>query len=164
MGTTFSGADTVLVNMQKIRENMAKNGQRRAVLAGARVIAEAMTERAPILDEKSPGSDSLEPGDIKDNIKARTRQIDGETVGLAGPIGKEGRIPKTAYLVEYGHRMVTGGASKLTAFGTFAGGGKVHEEDIPAFPFLRPGFESSAGEAFDAMAVSLGKTLKEGIK
>lgn len=158
MGMEFDPS-TLQGNIAALRRRMAVNGQRRAVRAGARVIAEAMISRAPVLDHTTARSTSLDPGDLKAGVSARTRQEDGQTVGLAGPKGKEGRIGKVAYNVEYGHRMVVGGKSKLNSVGQFVGDGKV-VGDVPPHPFLRPAFEASAGEALDAMALSLGETLR----
>jgi HK97 gp10 family phage protein len=160
MGYEFDPSK-LIANMDAIRTRIATVGQRRAVIAGARVIGAAMEEQAPILDHTTPGSDSLDPGDIKANIKVRTRQKDGGVVALVGPHGKDGRIPQVAYLVEYGHRMVKGGQSKLGSDGKFVGGGKVSQTDVPAHPFLRPAYESSASAALEAVAISLGSTLKE---
>jgi hypothetical protein len=153
----------VVINLEKIRANMAKVGRRKACLAGARVIAEAMAASAPVLDVKTAQSNSLDPGDMKEGMRARVHQVDGEPEGLAGPTGKNGNVPKVAYVVEYGHRMVKGGRSKLNALGKFEGSGKV-VGDVPAYPFLRPAFESSANEALEAMGVALGKGLKEAVK
>lgn len=163
MGMTFDPSKLV-ANMEAIRAKVAGEGRRRAVIAGAEVIGEAMVERAPVLDGKTPGSDSLEPGDIRDGIKAWGRQIDGEPVGFVGPVGKDGNIPKVAYLVEYGHRMVTGGKSTLGPDGKFRGGGKVSEQDVPAHPFLRPAFESSAAAAVEAVGEMLGQEMREAVK
>jgi hypothetical protein len=163
MGMTFD-ASKVLINIEAVRAKMAADGQRRAVLAGARVIGAAMVERIPVLAGKNEGSDSLNPGELKENVRVRTKRIDGETVGLAGPAGGAGKYGKIAYDVEYGHRMVTGGESKLGADGNFHGGGKASEKDVPAHPCLRPAFEASAGQALAAMGQSLGETLKESVK
>jgi HK97 gp10 family phage protein len=152
------------VNMEAIRERMESTAQRKAVVAGARVIGAAMIERTPVLIEKTSGSDSLEPGEIKANIKVRTRMEDGKPVALVGPSGMGRGIGKIAHNVEYGHRMVTGGKSKLNIAGLLDGGGKVHTQDVPAHPFLRPAYEASANLALDAMAVSLAEDLKKGAK
>lgn len=154
MGFEFD-VSKLQVNMQAIRDRMALNGRRRAVRAGAQVIAEAMVERTPVQVEKMVGSDSLDPGTVKANTNARVRMMDGEPVGLAGPHGLGGAVGKVAYVVEYGHRMVVGGKSKLNAAGKFVGTGKV-VGDVPPHPFLRPAFESSVTPALEAMGAELG--------
>jgi len=159
MGIEFDPSK-LLINMRAIRAKMAKDGQRKAVVAGARVIGAAMAERAPVLDAKTAGSDSLDPGEMKVSMKVRTRQIDGETVALVGPKGKDGQVSKVAYNVEYGHRMVIGGESKLGPDGVFRGAGVV-VGDVPPYPFLRPAFEASAQEAIEAIGMELGKQMKE---
>ena len=163
MGSVFDSS-SVVINIEKLRAKMAKDGQRRAVLAGARVIGAAMVEHIPELAAKNMGSDSLEPGELKASVKVRTKTQDGQVIGLAGPSGKDGKYGKVAFNVEYGHRMVTGGESKLGPDGKFRGNGKVSEKDVPPHPCLRPAFEESAEEALKAMGVSLGETMREGVK
>lgn len=169
MGFEFD-ASQLTMNLQKLRQRMATTGKRRAVIAGARVIGAAMTERAPVLDKTTAQSTSLDPGDLKANIKVRSRtESNGEIVGLVGPKGKEGRIGKVAYNVEYGHRIVTGGQSRLgldgifrgrkRADGTFEPAGTVIG-DVPEHQFLRPAFEASASGAIEAMGAALAKTLR----
>jgi hypothetical protein len=52
----------------------------------------------------------------------------------------------------------------LNAAGIFEGGGKVHEVDVPAYPFLRPAFEQSAAEAADVVAETLRTEMREAVK
>jgi hypothetical protein len=163
MSSTFD-ASRVVMNFEAIRAQMADQGQRRAVLAGARVIGEAMVERTHVLAGKKKGSDSLEPGELKENIKVRALRDEGQWMGLAGPSGAAGKYGKVAYDVEYGHRMVTGGESRMGADGKFHGEGTALEEDVPAYPFLRPAFEASTMPALAAMAESLSGTLKGAVK
>jgi HK97 gp10 family phage protein len=161
MGMTFDPSQLV-ANMEAIRERIVTQGARRAVVAGAKVIGEAMIERTPVQVEKTEGSDSLDPGEMKANIKVRSRITDGQPSALVGPTGKDGKIAKIAYNVEYGHRMVTGGGSKLGIDGKFHGGGTVHEKDVPPHAFLRPAFEASAAAAIDAVGMQFSEELKAG--
>jgi HK97 gp10 family phage protein len=161
MGFELTGMKALTDKMESIREQVRTDGVRKAVRAGANIIKDAMVERTPVLIEKQAGSDSLEPGEVKANIRVRMTMEDGDPVALVGPKGKGGAIAKTAHLVEYGHRMVTGGKSKMDMAGNFIGGGKVHEVDVPAHPFLRPAFETSAAAAMEAIEAELGEALKE---
>jgi HK97 gp10 family phage protein len=167
MPTELSGMKELVANMTSLRQNVRGPGARKAVRSGGNVIKLAMVEDTPVLIEKSAGSNSLEPGEVKAGIRVRMTVEDddvNEAVALVGPTGKGGTIGKTAHLVEYGHRMVTGGKSKLDIAGNFRGGGKVHEQDVPAHPFLRPAFERSAAGAMDAMAEAFGETVSEAAK
>lgn len=150
----------LVANMDAIRNRVAVNGKRRAVRAGAQVIGAAMIERTPMLAAKTNGSDSLDPGEMKDNIKVRDRTEDGEPVALVGVAGQ--RAGKAAHNVEYGHRMVHGGESRLDGAGKFVGGGIVHEVDVPPHAFLRPAFEASAAEALGQVGIVLGEELQKG--
>lgn len=154
MATNFDASKLVL-NLEAIRQKVAGEAARRAARAGARVVGAAMMERSPVTVERTTNSDALEPGELRSNIKVRTRSqiVDGVATAMAGP--KLGRIGRAAYNVEFGHRMVTGSKSELGPDGVFRGGGTVHEQDVPAHPFLRPAFEASAAEALEAAGESL---------
>jgi hypothetical protein len=97
---------------------------------------------------------------VKANIKVRIRQDGDNPIALIGPAGKD--VGRAAYLVEYGHRMVTGGKSRLNAAGVFEGPGVAQEKDVPAHPFLRPAFEESVAGAIEAVGVSLKAGIAEG--
>jgi HK97 gp10 family phage protein len=160
----MSGMKGLTDKMEIVRRIMTDNAARKAVRAGGSVIRDAMVERAPVQLEKSLGSDSLEPGELRDGLRVRLTRDGNENVALIGPAGGAGRVSHAAHLVEYGHRMVTGGKSKLDVDGTFRGGGTVHEKDVPAYPFLRPAFEESQSAAMEAVQASLAKDLKEAVK
>jgi HK97 gp10 family phage protein len=164
MGYSEQGVDKLAQRMLLTAKYMQQTAARRAVRAGGQVIGTAMTERTPEQETRSLGSDSLEIGELKENIKVRTTIRDGMQTALIGPVGKGGKIARAAHLVEYGHRMVTGGKSKLDAAGVLRGGGKVHAVDVPPHPFLRPAFESSRVAAMDAMAETLKVELGEAVK
>jgi HK97 gp10 family phage protein len=164
LATEVTGLNEMLAKMAAIRERVRGPGAKKAVRAGGNVIKVAMVKKTPVLIEKTAGSDSLNPGEVKAGIRVRASMEDGEPIALIGPTGKGGIIGKTAHLVEYGHRMVTGGKSKLDAAGKFQGGGKVHEKDVPAYPFLRPAFEESADAAMEAIALTLGEEVQEAAK
>jgi HK97 gp10 family phage protein len=164
MSMTFD-VSKLKVDLERVRQHMTTKAARKAVVAGAEVIGAAMIERTPVLVEKMAGSDSLEPGELKANIRVRGRTAqDGSQYALVGPAGKQGEISRVAHLVEYGHRTVTGGESRLNAAGKLVGGGKVHEVDVPAHPFLRPAFEESASEAANVVAETLRIEMREAVK
>lgn len=144
--------------LQEMTDRVVTQGKRRAVRAGARVIRDAMVEAAPVQVDHRAGSNALEPGELKAHIRAATTTDEaGEPVGLAGP---DGDVAYVAHFVEYGHRMVTGGKSEVLPGGRVRGPGRVHEEEVPPHPFLRPAFESSADRALDAVTEQLAKEIE----
>jgi HK97 gp10 family phage protein len=163
MAMTISGLDGLKANLAALREHMNGPGAVNAVRAGGSVIRAAMRDRTPILIDRTEGSNALPPGTVKRSIGVRFPQKEQlfETTALIGP-GKAGR--RVAHLVEYGHRMVTGGKSRLNSFGAFVGSGTAAEVDVPAHPFLRPAFEESIAAAKEALAETLAAELKEGVK
>lgn len=146
----FHGFDELAGKMEAVARKVRGPVAKEMVRAGANVFKREMIDRAPVLDEKNSGSNSLEPGALKDDIRVRFPASEQllDTTAAVGP-GK-----KTAYVanfVEYGHRMVSGGQSKVGADGKVRGNGKVSDVDVPAYPFVRPAFEAGQGEAEHAM-------------
>lgn len=157
MALDLSEMANLTSGFERIRLQMREQGRRKAVRAGARVIQAAMIESTPVLAGTNAGSDSLEPGAIKGDIRISSIVEDGEPAALIGP-GK-----KTAHVagwVEYGHRMVSGGQSKVLAGGKTSGSGKAGE-DVPAHPFLRPAYERSEAAALEAVSTTLEAELNE---
>lgn len=158
MSLDFSEIGKLTGGLDAIRLKLKQQGEHKAVRAGARVIQEAMVERTPVQAGTNVGSDSLEPGAMKDDIRVQMIDDEGEPAALIGPGKKTAHV---ANWVEYGHRMVTGGQSKLLGKGKSRGSGKASMVDVPAHPFLRPAFEASEQEALAAVEASLSKDLEE---
>lgn len=159
MEMSFTGVPALVRRMEDIRARMVKEQATKAVRAGAQIIAKAMVQSAPVLDVKTSGSNSLEPGELKADIKARVFTEDGEVFALAGP--GEG----TAYaarFVEYGHRMVVGGPKTMRSDGKMrrSRASMIYGKDIPAHPFLRPAYEASVQEAIETRDAILAEGLK----
>jgi len=160
MGFDMAGLDALKARMAGMREHVSGPIARKAITAGGHVIQDAMVERTPVNVEKNAGSNSLEPGAIKADIKVRfpAQEQPLETTATIGPGGKTSHV---ARWVEYGHRMVSGGQSKIGADGKLRGPGTAAEKDVPAYPFLRPAFEASEGPAMDIIAETLGTELQK---
>lgn len=158
-----SGVEEMKAKMLAMRQHMSGPGSQKAVRAGGNVIKGAMVERTPVLIEKNAGSNALEPGSVKRDILVRFPASENQyqVTALIGPGKRAGRV---AHLVEYGHRMVVGGKSRVLANGKVQGNGKVLERDVPAHPFLRPAFEASVAEAQKVLAETMGKQLQEAVK
>jgi hypothetical protein len=157
MNVEFSGLREMVAKLESAGVNMRGAPMYEALGKGGNVIATAMIERAPMLEEHQPGSDQLEPGALRDDTRVAFEIIEGQPVALIGPGGKTAHA---ARWVEYGHRMVTGGYSKVLPSGLTRGPGQAGE-DIPAYPYLRPAFEASVGEAVEVVSASLKESFKE---
>lgn len=153
----MTGLRELVQRIEASRAEMAGPAMRKALRAGARVIERAMVERAPHLDEHQPGSDALPPNALKEGIRVAMTTEEGMPEALIGPDGKTAHVSRW---VEYGHRQVHGGELKLLGDGRTRGTGTAGE-DVPPYPFLRPAFEASLGEAEEVIAASLQESLKE---
>ena len=158
MKAEFTGLTELVAKMKQAQVDMGGKEMKKALRAGGAVMKEALVERAPMmLEEKTPGSDSLEPGALKDGM--RVLIIDGEN-GPEALIGPNAKVAHVARWVEYGHRQVSGGYLKLLGNGKSRGTGTAGV-DVPAYPFIRPAFESTINDALKAQAESLEKSFKE---
>lgn len=145
----ITGLDEMRAKLTDLDEMVRTKFIVTAVKAGAHVIAEAMVEGAPVQALKAPGSDALEPGELRDDIKTRERlDKDGFAVAHIGPGKKTGHV---ARWVEYGHRIVKG--RKGAELG-----------QVPAYPFLRPAFERSEAEAIEKFKSKLREEITGALK
>lgn len=158
MAIELKGIAEMKARMRALSAEVTGPMSQHAVRAGGRVIQAAMIEYTPVLIEKNAGSNALEPGAVKADIKVRfpAEQNKFEATALIGPGAKTKHV---ARFVEYGHRMVTGGQAKVLASGKTSGRGTVGEQDVPAHPFLRPAWEESVAEAQAAEVESLRNDL-----
>jgi len=143
----ITGLDEMRARLKMLDEGIRTQYVLNAVKAGAMVIKEAMVESAPVLDEKTEKSNSLEPGELKRDIKARTRMDkDGFAVSHIGPSRKTGYV---ARFLEYGHRLLKG---------------KNVIGEVRPHPFLRAAFEASEAEAIDVFKSTLRDEIAGGLK
>jgi HK97 gp10 family phage protein len=153
MADGFSFDIKGLDDVDKLLENMCTKAAdkciRKALRAGAEIERAAITERAPIKD--STGG-SLPEGALKSDIVIRmTRDEAGDMAAIIGP----GKLTRhVANWVEWGHRMVTGGHSRLLANGKTKGPGKANGT-VPAHPFIRVAYEATRQEVADAITTTL---------
>lgn len=142
-----TGLEEIRANLAKLEEGMRTQYVLNAVKAGAAVIKDAMAEAAPVLDEKSAKSTSLEPGELKRDIRARTRlDKDGFAVSHIGPGKRTGYV---ARWLEWGHRLLKG---------------KREIGEVQPHPFLRAAFEASESGAIDAFKSTLRDEIAGGLK
>jgi HK97 gp10 family phage protein len=157
MEVQIEGLTKCIAKLENAGAQMGNTEMRKALRVGGKVIKEAMVERAPVLDKRTQNSTALEPGALRDGIRVYVPQDEEQPQALIGPNAKTAHV---ARWIEYGHRQVSGGYSKVMADGKTRGPGKAGA-DVPAYPFLRPAFEGSIAEAGAAVEASLKKSYKE---
>lgn len=136
----------------KEAERIVRDSLRAAGEVTQRAIAELAPAR-PIL----PSGTALPEFALKHDIELHIATVDGKPAAIVRP-GSE-----TAYVanfVEYGHRLVKGGYSKVLPSGRHRGHGKEIGE-VPAYPFIRPGFEGSVAPALEVMQAKVTKEIEE---
>jgi hypothetical protein len=131
-----------------------------AVMAGGKVLQTEVRLRAPERTSIAHG-DALPPGMLKGDIELHFGITDG---GLPAAIVKPGKYTAhVARWVEYGHRLVRGGYSKILAGGRTRGRGQ-QVGAVPAYPFIRPAFETARAAAIMATVESLRHNLPEAVQ
>lgn len=127
------------------------------LMAGGRIFQAAVTARAP---ERPllPSGTALPPGALRIDIEVhKSHDPDGLPAVIVGP----GKFTQhAARWVEYGHRLVTGGYSKVMASGKTRGHGKEIGE-VPAYPFIRPGYEAAREEAVGATVMTIAYEIEQ---
>jgi HK97 gp10 family phage protein len=160
MRLQVTGLDEMQGKVKLVQQAMREDVVRQAARAGAGVILGAMQARAPErVDMPTAESTSLPPGAIKASLRISIAKMRAGLV--TAKIGPTKKIKGLVAAVEYGHRLIKGGWSRVTAK-RVAGPGKVIGH-VPAHPFLRPAFDESASDAIAASAAvvreRLGKAL-----
>src|SRR5579885_1134836 len=146
------------------RLNSLKAEKQQQILAsafrkGAVVYQAAVISSAPERPELPSGT-ALPPGALKSDVIVQKAKSTG------GPIyvGKFGKLTShVARWVEYGHRLVRGGYSRVLKNGKTRGPGMV-VGNVPAHPFFRNAFESATPEAIQQISDSLFKGVNRAYK
>jgi HK97 gp10 family phage protein len=145
----IEGLSDLQAKLDDLSTKAAEKAIRAALKAGAAVEQAAIIERAPVKD----GTGGVLPeGALKSDIVVRiSRDDQGTIIAVVGPA----KLTKwIARLVEYGHRNVRGGVSRLLRNGRSKGPGS-HIGDVPAHPFIRPAYEASRQEVANAICTTL---------
>jgi HK97 gp10 family phage protein len=157
MAFEMTGVQEMVAKLRGLGQEMSAAGTRRAVLAGGRVIKDAMIEAAPVLDKRTQNSTSLEPLAVKENIRVYIPEGEVPIEALIGPGVKTGYVVRW---LEYGHRMVEHSSLVALPNGkTRNSGGRASLTDVEPHPFVRAAFESSVAAAQEAMAASVAATI-----
>jgi hypothetical protein len=131
-----------------------------AVMDGGKVLQNEVRLQAPTRPSLPHGS-AIPPGSLKGDIELHFG-ISEE--GLPAAIVKPGKYTAhVARWLEYGHRLVRGGYSKLMAGGRTRGRG-VQVAVVKPYPFIRPAFETARQAAVAATIESLRRNLPTAVK
>lgn len=132
--------------------------------AGGAVFQEAIAERAPERPDL-PSGDALPPGALKQDIEVKLTKDD---TGLPAVVVGPGKFTShVARWVEYGHRLVRGGYSRLIKSGRHAGKYRGPGSEVGAVeehPFIRPGYEAAREAAVQATITTIAKGVEEAAK
>jgi HK97 gp10 family phage protein len=145
----IKGLEEIKATFQSLAAKDANKCILTALKAGAVVEQAAITERAPV---KDTSGGLLPDGALKSDVTVTTHRYKDGTPYVTVQPGKY--TARVAQWVEYGHRLIRGGYSKVLKNGKTKGPGKVIG-DVPAHPFIRPAYEASR----EAVADTIGKTL-----
>jgi HK97 gp10 family phage protein len=152
----IEGLSALQAKMEDLSTKQSEAAIRKALRAGAAIEQAAIIERAPVKVEGRGGE--YPAGALQNDIVVTTsRATDGTIIAIVGPDQYTKRL---AGWVEYGHRMVTGGRSRVGKNGKARGPGKVHDESVPAYPFIRPAFEATQAEVAQTMCDVLAKEIE----
>jgi HK97 gp10 family phage protein len=162
--------------LRNLPDNVAKNGLRSSVRAGAKVIVDEAKVRAPVYSGKvgknHPPAGTLRRSIIMKHIReasGRERQTFFVTVRSGKKYrkqGKKGNLSQDAFywkFIEFGY--YAGGSKKGM---TYRGARKARREGslegarfIPAKPFIRPAFEARKTDALNAIKNQLSQRIEE---
>jgi hypothetical protein len=158
---TLPGLKELDAKLAQLKGPVAKRLIRNAVMAGGKVLQAEEQLRAPVR-VPMPHGNALPPGALKSDIEL-VFGISDE--GLPSAIVKPGKYTKhVARWLEYGHRLVRGGYSKVLPGGRTRGQGRASAVDVRPYPFIRPAFETARVPATMAFIESLQSNLPAAIR
>lgn len=131
-----------------------------AVMEGGKVLQAEVRLHAPVRATGQHGN-ALPPGALKADIELAFGIVDR----LPSAIVKPGKYTKhVARWLEYGHRIVRGGYSKVMPNGRVRGPGRAMSHAVQPYPFIRPAFETARTPATLAAVESLKRNLPAAVK
>jgi HK97 gp10 family phage protein len=152
------GLSAIQAQLDGLTKEAGERAIRKALRAGAAVEKAAIEERAPVKDVTGG---ILPAGALRADITVRmSRDEQGTIIAIVGP----GKLTKwVCRLVEYGHRLVRGGSSRVLANGKTRGAGKVLGQVDP-HPFIRPAYEASQQAVANAICTTLATEVEREAK
>ncbi len=157
-GIKVIGLNELMNSFNKLKTQTAEKVVRKSLRKGGRVMQDALTEATPVRPDLPSGT-ALPPGAMASDIQLSVTKT---SEGIVATIGPGKHTAPYAIMVEYGHRQVKGGYSKLIKSGRNAGktrGPGKESKFIPAHAWVRPVFESQS----DAISAVIVDSLTEGI-
>jgi HK97 gp10 family phage protein len=149
------GLDGVKAALDKFDAKVQDHAMRTGLRAAGAVMQGAVGAAAPVLDERTAGSNALPVGALKSDITLQVTRKDGVLMAIVQP----GKLTYyVARWVEYGHMLVKGGRLSMKR-GKLQGSGKTIGH-VPAHPFIRPAFDATVGTSVQAFAAALKEDLK----
>jgi HK97 gp10 family phage protein len=146
---SVEGLSELQAKLDQLSTKQADTAIRKSLQAGAEIERAAISERAPIKDTTGG---SLPDGALANDIVVKIkRSAQGSLYAVVGP---DTYTAFVARLVEYGHRLVRGGRSRLLANGKTKGPG-TQVGTVDAHPFIRVAFEATQQEVVDVMCQTL---------
>jgi HK97 gp10 family phage protein len=143
------GLSALQAKLDDLGTTMADRAIRKALKAGALIEQAAIVERAPVKDVTGG---ILPPGALKSDIVIRMKKdASGANSAVVGPAKLTAHV---ARWVEYGHRLVVGGRSRVLRSGKTKGPGK-QVGQVEAYPFIRPAYEASRAAVTEAICKTL---------
>ena len=129
---------------------------RKALRKSAEIVQKTIQGRAPIRPPLPSGT-ALPPGALAADINiGSVRKIGPEAFQIRVAPGKY--TNHIARMVEYGHRQVRGGRNDIRGKGPQKG---AHIGDVPAHPFIRPGYEASEALAAEVLIATFREEAKK---
>lgn len=154
-----TGLTELQSKLDELTTKAAERCIRKALKAGAAIEQAAIEERAPVKDTTGG---MLPDGALKSDIVVKMRRDEqGTIIAVVGPDKLTAHV---ANWVEYGHRLVRGGRSKLIKSGKNAGktvGPGKAVGNVPAHPFIRPAYEATRQEVADAICSTLATEIEK---
>lgn len=149
ISVSVEGLSELQAKLDQLSTKQADTAIRNALKAGAEIERAAISERAPIKDTTGG---ILPDGALKNDIVVKIKR--SQQGGLYAVVGPDSYTEFVAKMVEYGHRLVRGGRSRLLANGKTKGPG-TQVGTVDAHPFIRPAFEATQQEVVDVMCQTL---------
>jgi len=146
--------------LEKLKGDQLDKILARAYREGAKVYQAAVSDAAPEQVETTEGSDALPPGALKSDVTISKAPSTGGPIYLVG----FGRLTRhVAGWVEYGHRLVRGGTSRVLKSGKTRGKGS-EVGTVKPHPFFRDAFEHSTDAAAKAISDSVSEQVNKAFK
>jgi hypothetical protein len=154
---------TGIAEVQKMLAEAPKSvvarGYLKALDAGIKVFEAYLELKTPIRLGFEGEDLMVQGGDLKAALVSQV-ELDSQFRGGIAAVGY-GKLGYIANFVEYGHRIVKPGGRYVNSRGKSRKGTVTGQ--VPAYPFMRPAFDTQADAALDAFCESLIETLKGGV-